>query len=71
MAKEITVEEYKDVSQDFFEKYNYVAERLPQNTKAEDVLKVMQQLAALVIKKRAAQKSSVGFYKEDNENDDA
>ena len=56
MAKEITVEEYKDVSQDFFEKYNYVAERLPQNTKAEDVLKVMQQLAALVIKKRAAQK---------------
>ena len=35
----ITVEDYKLVSDEFFQKYNYVADRLGPTKKAEDILK--------------------------------
>ena len=66
MAKPITVEDYKEVADDFFDKYNFVAERLPENTRAEDVIKIMQNLAGLVAKKRAESKvGTIGFIKDE------
>ena len=68
MAKEITVEDYDLVAPDFFDKFNYVASRLPEGAKAEDIIKIMQQLGALVLKKRKEQKQTlIGFVKEDND----
>lgn len=68
MPKEITVEDYDLVAPDFFDKYNYVASRLPKDTKAEDVIKIMQQLGALVMKKRKeATTGLIGFVKEDTD----
>lgn len=68
MPKEITVEDYDLVAPEFFDKYNYVASRLPEGTKAEDVIKIMQQLGALVMKKRKEEKQGlIGFVKEDTD----
>ena len=68
MPKEITVQDYDLVSSDFFDKYNYVAERLPEGTRAEDVIKIMQQLGALVLKRRAETgKAPLGFFKPEQE----
>ena len=62
MSKSITVEDYELVAPEFFDKYNYVAARLPENTKVEDILKIMQNLASLVLKERSKEKSGiVGF----------
>ena len=65
MTEPITVEDYKLVSDEFFQKYNYAAERMgtgPQ--KAEDVLKVMEALSAAVLKDRVKDKvGPFGFNK--------
>ncbi len=66
MSDPITVEDYKCVSDDFFQKYNFVAERLgPGTTKSEDVLKVMEALSAQVVKERIKDKvGPFGFNKQ-------
>jgi len=61
MPKTITLDEIKEVSSEFFDKYNYVAGQLPKETSAEDVLKIMQSLAGLVMKKRKENKPDIGF----------
>jgi len=62
MTKPITVEEYKEVGPEFFSKYWYVAKELGEGSKTEEILKVMESLAALVIKKRAEEpKNAIGF----------
>jgi len=48
----ITVEDYKEHSQEFFDKYFYVAKELGEGAKAEDILKIMESLAGVVMKKR-------------------
>ena len=65
MTEPITVEDYKLVSDEFFQKYNYAAERMgPGVHKAEDVLKVMEALGAAVIKDRIKDKiGPFGFNK--------
>lgn len=71
MPKPITVEDYKEVSEEFFAKYNYVVEHIADGARAEDVIKIMQNLAGLVTKKRAEERiSGIGFLKEDITNDD-
>jgi len=69
MTDPITVEDYKNVSDEFFGKYNYVVERMgPGPTKAEDVLKVMEALSAQVIKERVKDKlGPFGFNKQPKE----
>ena len=68
MDKPITLEEYKEVGPEFFEKYFYVAKELGEGTKTEDILKVMESLAGLVLKKRAEKKKvSLGFNKQTEE----
>ena len=48
MTEPITVDDYKLVSDEFFQKYDFVKERLQLGAKAEDVLKVMEALSAQV-----------------------
>ena len=66
--KKITVEDYKDVAPEFFEKYWYAAKELGEDAKTEDVLKIMESLAALVMKKRVDDKlAPFGFLKKDDD----
>jgi hypothetical protein len=61
----ITVEDYKLVSDEFFQKYNFAAERMGSNPKAEDVLKVMEALTGAVMKDRIKNKvGPFGFNKQ-------
>ena len=60
----ITVEDYKLVSDEFFQKYNFVADRLGVTKKAEDILKVMEALSGAVMKERVKDKvGPFGFNK--------
>ena len=65
MTEPITVEDYKLVSNEFFQKYDYAAERMgPGNHRAEDVLKVMEALGAAVMKDSVKNKlGPFGFNK--------
>ena len=63
--KPITLEEYKEVAEEFFPKYHFVAQELGEGCKTEDVLKVMESLAGLVLKKRSENKKvPLGFNKD-------
>ena len=62
----ITVEDYKLVSDEFFQKYNFAVERMGPNPKAEDVLKVMEALSSAVMKDRVKNKiGPFGFNKQE------
>ena len=64
MTEPITVDDYKLVSDEFFQKYDFVKERMQLGAKAEDVLKVMEALSAAVIKERVKEKlGPFGFNK--------
>ena len=68
--KPITVEEYKEVGEDFWPKFDYVAQNIGEGAKPEDILKVMESLAGLVMKKRAENKKvSLGFNKDKEEDE--
>ena len=67
MTEPITVDDYKLVSDEFFQKYDFVKERMQLGAKAEDVLKVMEALSAAVIKDRVKEKlGPFGFNKGGN-----
>ena len=64
----ITVEDYKEHSQEFFDKYFYVAKELGEGAKAEDILKIMESLASVIMKKRSETKvGPFGFNKKTSE----
>ena len=66
--KTITLEEYKEAGEEFFPKYFYVAKELGENVKAEEILKVMESLAAVAMKKRVENKlAPFGFNKQKEE----
>jgi hypothetical protein len=70
MTEPITVDDYKNVSDEFFQKYDFVRERLQLGAKAEDVLKVMEALSAQVMKERVKEKlGPFGFNKQPKEED--
>jgi len=60
--REITVEDYEKYGDNFFEKYFYVAKQLGEGAKAEDVLKIMESLAGVVMKKRIEDEGKVGPF---------
>jgi len=70
--KPITVEEYQEAGKEFWPKYWYVAKELGENSKTEDILKVMESLAGVVMINRSNEKKEysgmIGFNKslEDN-----
>ena len=61
----ITVEDYKEHSQEFFDKYFYVAKELGEGAKAEDILKVMEAVGGVALKLALEEKADpFGFNKE-------
>lgn len=60
--KSITVEDYEKYSGEFFDKYFYVAKQLGEDAKAEDVLKIMESLGSVVMKKRLESEGKVGPF---------
>ena len=69
--KPITVKDYEDVAPEFFEKYFYVAKELGEGAKPEQILKIMESLGALVMRKRAEdKKQAVGFNKVEEPSDE-
>ena len=70
--KPVTVEDYQEVADEFFDKYDFVYSRLSKimSPKPEDVLKVMESLTGLVMKKRGDEKAgSIGFTKTEDDDD--
>ena len=62
--KPITLDEYKEAGEEFFPKFFYVAKELGEGTKAEDVLKIMESLAGVSMRKKAENKvGPFGFNK--------
>jgi len=60
--KPITVDDYEKYSDEFFDKYFYIAKQLGEGSKAEDILKIMESLAGVVMMKRAEEKGNVGPF---------
>lgn len=68
--KTITLEEYQAAGDEFMPKYRYAASLLPVDAKVEDVLKIMESLAAVAMKKRVEDKlAPFGFNKKKEETD--
>ena len=68
--KTITLDEYKDAGEEFWPKYFYVAKELGEGVKPEQVLKVMESLAAVAMKKRVEDKlAPFGFNKQKDEDE--
>ena len=67
--KSLTLEEYKKAGEEFFPKYFYVAKELGEGTKPEEVLKVMEALVGVAMKRRIENKmtSPFGFNKKNEE----
>jgi hypothetical protein len=67
----LTLEEYQKAGEDFWPKYWYIAKELGESAKAEEVLKVMESLAAVAWKNKV--KSGVGPFgfnkKQEEENE--
>ena len=67
----ITVEDYKEHGQEFFDKYFYVAKELGEGAKTEDILKCMEAIGGVALKLALEEKGAgpFGFYKK-KEGDD-
>jgi hypothetical protein len=65
--KPVTVEDYREVADEFFQKYHFVAQELGEAAKAEDVLKVMESVTGLVMKKRSENKNGPWGFLRDGE----
>ena len=66
----ITVEDYEKYGKEFFDKYFYIAKELGEGAKAEDILKIMESLAMVVLKKRSEESGKIGpfgFIRENND----
>ena len=62
MSKPVTLEEYKNAGEEFFPKYYYVAKELGEGAKPEEIIKVMEALSGVALRKRAEEdKTSIGF----------
>jgi len=60
--KPITVEDYEKHGKEFFDKYFYIAKELGEGAKAEDILKIMESLAMVVMKKRSEEEGKIGPF---------
>ena len=70
--KTLTIEDYKATGNEFFPKYWYIAKELGEDAKPEDILKVMEAVGGVALKKALEDKLSnpFGFNKKTGENDD-
>ena len=61
MTKPISIEDYEDVADDFFAKYDFVQQRIHSGN-AEDVIKIMDALNSTVQRTRSEEKeTAMGF----------
>ena len=66
--KLLTLEDYQKAGETFWPKYWYVAKELGEDAKAEEILKVKESLAGVVMKKRVENKlAPFGFNKKKEE----
>ena len=62
MTKPVTLDEYKGAGEEFFPKYFFVAQELGEGAKTEDILKVMESLVGVAMRKRTEEeKNTIGF----------
>ena len=65
MTKPLTVDEMKEASDQFMPLFDVVCTAMPEGSKVEDILKVMENVAKLAHKNRAKKKEEkFGFNKE-------
>ena len=69
--KPITVEDYEQVSDEFFAKYHFVAKELGEDAKPEQILKVMEAIGGVALKQALEDKLSgpFGFNKKEKDED--
>lgn len=68
--KTLTVDDYKAAGEEFFPKYWYIAKELGEGAKPEDILKVMEAVGGVALKKALESKlAPFGFNKKDKEED--
>jgi len=67
MSERITVKDFIEVGEEFFDKYYYVARELGEDPKPEEILKVMDALTAIVRYNRSNETKSVGFATEEKQ----
>ena len=66
--KTLTVDDYKAAGEEFFPKYWYIAKELGEGAKPEDILKVMEAVGGIALKKALEDKlSPFGFNKKKDE----
>ena len=65
----LTLEEYQKAGEDFWPKYWYIAKELGEGAKVEDILKVMETIGGIALKKKLEDKLSgpFGFNKKKEE----
>ena len=69
--KPVSLNEYLIAGEEFWPKYWYVAKELGEGAEAKDILKIMESLAGVVMKKRSETKvGPFGFNKKPPENND-
>ena len=67
MSEKITVKDFIEVGEEFFDKYYYVARELGEDPKPEEILKVMDALTSIVRYNRSNESKSVGFATEEKQ----
>ena len=69
--KTLTVEDYQKAGEEFWPKYWYVAKELGEGAKTEDILKVMETVGGIALKKKLEDKLSgpFGFNKKKEKED--
>jgi len=65
----ITLEDYQKAGEEFWPKYWYVAKELGETAKPEEVLKVMESLAAVALKQRVEDKIGPFGFNKNKESD--
>ena len=60
--KPITVEDYEKYGKEFFDKYFWIAKELGDNARAEDILKIMESLSGVIMKKRSEEEGKIGPF---------
>ena len=69
--KTLTVDDYKAAGEEFFPKYWYIAKELGEDAKPEDILKVMEAVGSVALKKALKDKlAPFGFNKKNNDSTD-
>jgi hypothetical protein len=65
--KLLTLEDYQKAGEEFWPKYWYVAKELGEDSKPEDILKVMEAIGGVALKLKLEETLPFGFNKKKND----